>query len=460
MSQRAHTGTPLSPRLIAGGGLVMIGAFVVVLLVLMETSTYDFWGAPIVFPVLVAITLPVIHRQARREGDPMLFWELFAGLTLKLLGGLARYYQAFELYDKGDARSYHEVGVQVAQRFLHGDLDPGLGPLSPEDVIGVVTGTVYTVFRPSVLVGFLVFSWLGFLGLLWFYRAFALAVPEGRSRTYARLLFFLPSLLFWPSSIGKEAWMMFTLGLAAYGTARMLEREGRWRGGAYVLLGVLGAATVRPHFAGIFVIALAITYLVKRSAPGLGQLAPLVKIGTATAVTLLAIFALGRAESFFVERGFTVEQGLGSVEGISSVLEQTRTQTESGGSQFSVSGIDTPAGLLASVGTVLFRPFPNETGNAQALITALESSFLLILSFARLRWMLAAVRSMRRQPYVICMIAFTFGSILALSSIANFGILARERVLLLPAYLILLAIPPVPRPAPEGVRALVTSAER
>jgi hypothetical protein len=429
-------------------------------MLLMQATTYDYWGAPVVLPILIVITLPAIRRQARREAAPVLFWVLFGGLTLKLLGGLARYYQAFVLYDKGDARSYHEVGVQVAHRFLHGNLDPGLGPLSPEDVIGVVTGAVYTVFRPSVLVGFLVFSWLGFLGLFWFYRAFVLAVPEGRSRTYARLLFFLPSLVFWPSSIGKEAWMMFTLGLAAYGIARMLERDGRWRGGTYFLLGVLGASSVRPHFAGILVIALAITYLVKRSPPRLGQLAPIVKVGTAVAVTLLVIFALGRAESFFVERGFDVEQGLGSVGGITSVLDQTRTQTESGGSEFSVTGIDTPAGVLASVGTVLFRPFPNEAGNAQGLITALESSFLLILSITRFRWILAALRSLRRQPYVACMIAFMFGSILALSSIANFGILARERVLLLPALLVLLSIPPVARPTPERARVLVASGER
>ena len=93
-----------------------------------------------------------------------------------------------------------------------------------------LTGIIYTVFRPSLPIGFLVFSWLGFLGLFWFYRAFQLAVPEGRSHTYARFVFFLPSLLFWPSSIGKEAWMMCTLGPAAFWAAKLLAGIGRWRG--------------------------------------------------------------------------------------------------------------------------------------------------------------------------------------------------------------------------------------
>jgi hypothetical protein len=228
----------------------------------------------------------------------------------------------------------------------------------------------------------------------------------------------------------------------------------------YLALGLLGAAAVRPHFAGILAIALAVAYLIRRSSPSLRQLTPIVKVGTAIAVTLLAIYAIGQAQAFFVEKGFTVGRGgLGSVEGISSVLSQTTTQTESGGSEFTVSGIDSPGGVLVSVGTVLFRPLPNEAGNVQTLLTALESSGLLVVSLVRFRWILAAIRSLRERPYVACMAAYTFGSILALSSIANFGILARERTLLLPAYLALLAIPPGHRSMNEGAD-LVAARER
>ena len=81
------------------------------------------------------------HPDRRHGPDPAsagpgassrLFWLLFAGLGLKLLGGFARYYQAFILYDKGDARSYHEVGVQVAQHFLHGHFGPGGAASAPK----------------------------------------------------------------------------------------------------------------------------------------------------------------------------------------------------------------------------------------------------------------------------------------------------------------------------------------
>ena len=50
-------------------------------------------------------------------------------------------------------------------------------------------------------------------------------MPEGRARTYGWLVFFFPSLLYWPSSIGKEAWICFGLGLASYGVALILRHQ-------------------------------------------------------------------------------------------------------------------------------------------------------------------------------------------------------------------------------------------
>src|SRR5205085_1758787 len=95
----------------------------------------------------------------------------------------------------------------------------------PFQTIEVVTGLIYAVIGPTQLGGFLVYAWLGFLGLVLFYRAFRIAFPEGDHRRYARFLFLLPSLLFWPSSIGKDAWMVLMLGIAAYGAARVLSRQ-------------------------------------------------------------------------------------------------------------------------------------------------------------------------------------------------------------------------------------------
>ena len=113
---------------------------------------------------------------------------------------------------------------------------------------------MYVFTGPTRLGGFLVFSWMGFLGLWMLYRAFEIAVPGGNHRRYLLLVLFFPTMVYWPSSIGKDAWMLLCLGFAAYGIARLLT--GRLIIGVIpAALGFWGAAVVRPHIALMLVLA-------------------------------------------------------------------------------------------------------------------------------------------------------------------------------------------------------------
>jgi hypothetical protein len=95
--------------------------------------------------------------------------------------------------------------------------------------------------------------------------------------------------------------------------------------------------------------------------------------------------------------------------------------------------------------TVLFRPLVIEATNLQTLASALEGSFLIVLTLVRVRWVLAALRSIRRQPFVALAIGYLGVSIVALSTLSNFGILTRQRTLLFPLYFVLITIPRRPR---------------
>src|SRR4029453_11431020 len=87
------------------------------------------------------------------------------------------------------------------------------------------------------------------------------------------LLFFMPSMLYWPSSIGKEAWMLFTLGLAAFGTARV--RTARpWGGIALAGVALWLAAIVGAHVSGMVVLGLVVAYLFARPPRRLGAPRP------------------------------------------------------------------------------------------------------------------------------------------------------------------------------------------
>lgn len=435
------------PVALAALGTVFAAICGAALLVLTGVSSYDTWGAVFVAPVLVLVSLPVLARQAEREGDRRLLTLLIAALLLKLAGAVARHFVAFSVYGGvADAAGYDGWGTRIAERFWHGRFSTGLDSLTGTDFIRFLTGLVYTAIGPTRLGGFLVYSWLGFWGLFSFYRAFRLAVPEGRARSYAHLVLFLPSLVFWPSSIGKEAWMTFSLGVAALGAARLLSGR-TLRGMAVLGLGLWLAALVRPHVAGLVALALVAGFALRRPREELRQLAL-----PAKALALCAVVAVAGVLVVRTERFLQLEEY--SPRGIREVFGRVSEQTGQGGSEFAPSIVDSPLRAPVAVGTVLFRPLLFDAHNLQAFVAAVEGTFLLLLCLFRYRWGLAALRSVRRQPYVAFAAAYSAGFIVAFSSVANFGLLARERVQLLPLFLVLVCVPPPEeRTTPEDERA-------
>jgi hypothetical protein len=94
---------------------------------------------------------------------------------------------------------------------------------------------------------------------------------------------------------------------------------------------------------------------------------------------------------------------------------------------------------------VLFRPFIFEAHNVAALIAAVEGTALLgllALSLPRLRGL---HKRLLRQPYLAFCTTYALMFVYAFSNFSNFGILTRERVMLLPFALVFLALPRNPQ---------------
>jgi hypothetical protein len=423
---------PQGQRIIVASGLLVTAIVAAGALLAAQGSTYDVWGALLVGPVILLVSLPMIARESSREGDQRLFFILVLALILKLCAALARYYVAFDLYGgKADAGDYHDYGVRLAEQFWDGNFETGLSSLTRTNFINLLTGIVYTIIGPSKMGGFLVFSWLGFLGLFFFYRAFRHAVPQGRTPAYAALLFFLPSLLFWPSSIGKEAWMMFALGMAALGAGRMLAGSAS-RGLAIAGAGLWLAAIVRPHVAVIMGLALAVAVLIQRQRADLRQLGPIVKSLSLLGVAALSMVLLIRTDRFLNESGFDTDSGL------TAVIGKSTEQTGQGGSEFEPPAADSPARLPLAIITTLFRPFLFEAHNDQSLVAAVEGSMLLLLTLAWIFRIFRAIRGARSVPYVAIALVSVLLFSVGFSGVANFGILVRQRTQILPMFLVLL----------------------
>lgn len=421
-------------------GMFWFGAAATYLLVLtltMSAVSYDIWAALVVAPLLSAIALPIIRRIVARD-DPTLVGLVTLGFLAKLAGSGVRYFVTFELYDEAaDALGYHEAGSRLAAGYWDGTAASVIEEEAPELVgtpfIRLLTGLFYVITGPSLLGGFLVFGFLSFVGMFLFYRALRTAYPGADHRRYAVLLFFLPTLLYWPSSIGKEAWMVFTLGLATYGVALVLTHQ--LSGYVYAGFGLAGSAMVRPHMTALVFCALAFAYIMRRRSWSESTLGPFGKLAGIVVLLLAGGLILSQAAAFFD----IDELDADSVEG---VMEYTEGQSSQGaGSAFDSARPQGPADYPAAFMAVLFRPYVWEAGNAQMMVAAAEGMVLLALFATSWRRLARVPGTLFRVPYVAYCVAFTVMFTLAFSSISNFGNMTRQRTQVFPYVLVLLAVP-------------------
>jgi hypothetical protein len=425
----------------------MIAAYAGAFAYTMQHTSYDHWGAVWLAPLLVAISLPILLRHARGEQDPLLAPILVTALLLKLVAAFVRFFLTTGLYERADFNRYAESGTALRRAFLAGDfslLQLGTANRTGTQFIEIVTGVIYTGIGPSLMGTFLVFSWLSFWGLYFFYRAFRVAIPDGDARRYALLLFFLPSMLFWPSSIGKEAWMTFALGMAVYGSARLLTRQ---RGASlFLILGLAGVLAVRPHMALLVVAGLALSYVLRSMSPqrvvAMGKIRTLFGLGVIGVSTLLVT---RQVSQFFGIDEFNLETA-------TATLDEVERRTSTGGSDFTGTG-PSLRNLPLNIVTVLFRPFLFEAHNVQALMTAVEGVVLMLLFVLALPRLRSVPKRLVKQPYITYCLTYVILFCFMFSAFQNFGNLVRQRVLVFPLILVFLALPYIEARRPKGGRA-------
>lgn len=234
---------------------------------------------------------------------------------------------------------------------------------------------------------------------------------------------------------------MFFVGLTALGAARLFAH----RSGAMLLLvtGAAGTALLRPHLAVLLFAALFVAQLFRptpaRSTGILSKVAGVVVLGAA------AFVLTTQSASFLGIDDF-------SWQAVSDTVDNASEQASEGRSAFESTPINSPVDIPAAVLTVLFRPFPWEASNAQMLIQSLEGLVLLVLAVRAWPQLRRLPRVMSRIPYVTFTVVYTSSFIWAFSGFGNFGILARQRVLMIPFFLVLLALPSVDHLRRENTR--------
>ncbi len=382
----------------------------------------------VVIPILCLLLLPVIRWVARREERPELAPLLWLSLGLHFLGALMR------MRGASDSIEYHLEGSRLADSFRDGVFVVDTGrPVPGTGTMRYLTGLVHLTTGSTMFATLLVFTSLSFLALVIYIRAFSLGVPGGDRRRYSYLILLWPSLIFWPSSIGKEAWMTFAMSVAVLGAARWFVH----RRGALVLLGLglFGTFMVRPHVSLILVVAIGVAFLFRAPTEGSNAKIAGKLVGIVALLAIGGILATQTAQFLGVENLAT--------DGVDQAFEEVGAQTSQGGAEFTPARVTNPLIYPWSAFTVLVRPLPFEVSNAEGLVSAIEGLVLLGLVATSFRRMLTLPRLSVTVSYVALALSFTAMFVFAFAVIGNFGILARQRTQVLPFLFVLVSVPPV-----------------
>ena len=451
------------------GEIAVVGAGVAYLVALgwaMGNVSYDIWGALVVIPVYAIIGLAFVRRMfqgAQQTVARILAW----GLLVKLVGALARYWVGFEAYEGGiDAGRYHQFAVEVAGKVWSGERSfvTALPHSTGTAFLERFTAFVYMLTGGSQLAGFITFAFLGYVGTVFFVKAAVIAVPTIALRRYAWMCVLIPSIVYWPSSIGKEAVVILGLGIGTYGIAVLLA-HGRWLSSLPIIVCGLGlVGLIRPHLAGIWVAATVPALVVafvrgSRRTESHSKSRQGGKFGLVVVlfVAIVGLSVLAAATIRFLSPAADDDTSTG--DSLTLILEETARRTGQAGSNFAPPSVSSPLDWPYAVARTLTRPLPFEAQGVAQLVAATEMTVLLGIYIMSRRRLANLPRLIVTSPYVMFAVAALFLAGLAYTSLANLGILTRQKSLLMPFLALLPCLPERPRLVRPGPGCRPTQTE-
>jgi hypothetical protein len=280
---------------------------------------------------------------------------------------------------------------------------------------------IFTFYLDTSFLGTaLVFNIFGAIGLLTFDASLRIIVSDKSKslRLLATLIVFLPSISFWSSGIGKDSLSFLAANLALWSSLELKQRT--W----LLFLAILVMYFVRPHIAGIMILALAGSVAFQTNTP-IKQRFLLGGTVIATAIFLIP-YALNYA-------------GVNDVSNSDSLLsyvEQRQSYNMHGGGGIDISSMTLPTQLF----TYLFRPLPFEAQSLSAFAASIDNLILLFIFILGGRAIIMKRKQKRLlDDYRLFLWLYSLGCWLILAmTTANLGISLRQKWMFLPILIFLL----------------------
>lgn len=216
----------------------------------------------------------------------------------------------------------------------------------------------------SFLSCFMLFNIIGFFGLVLFYLTLKEEIPlENKANKYVNLALFLPGLNFWTSMLGKDAYIMFALGLILYSLANLKKRY------LTLIIGLVLAAHIRPYVFMLVISCLLLTILLSSK-----------EIGFMAKLTLAMILILLMIPGYYY---FLQEVKLQSldVKTAETYLAGKQVIMGGGGSDIDISDYN----IFFKAFTFLYRPLFFDAHNIRMLVGSIENAIYLILTLTMMR---------------------------------------------------------------------------
>ncbi len=245
----------------------------------------------------------------------------------------------------GDSIDYFDVSVGESVDFSFGTM-----------AVVAFTRLFSYYFNFSLLSVFLIYNIIGFVGLLAFDGSLQYVSRDKKKfvRVLAGLLVFLPSVSFWSSAIGKDAFSFMAIGLALWAAADFNRRV------RLMILAILIMFLVRPHMSGLMVIAMTVSLLLRGN----------ISVAKKSILCGLFVVAFSAVVPFAMDYA-----GLSSFNDFDEYVEQRQGYNQDGGGGIDISGMSLPMQLF----TYLFRPLPFEAHTIFAFAASFDNVFLIIV---------------------------------------------------------------------------------
>jgi hypothetical protein len=282
--------------------------------------------------------------------------------------------------------------------------------------VGFIAWPFINVLGLSYYAVMLLFSYIGFVAIVLFYLVAVENIrldPVFNGLTPIELLFLLPNLHFWTSSLGKGSAILFGLGLFSYGLSRFNRRI------TPIVLGGFMMYMLRPHILLAYVVALIIALFTSNIG-----LKPVYK-WMILAVAFIAFFYLSGSVLQFTDTD--------SLDITQSETLMHRTSELS----HATSGVDLQNyNIVFKLFTFWFRPIFFDQLGLMGFIVSFENAIYLFLFFLVIR-MLIKNWDAYNGYFRVSLFMFLIASIILAQVSGNLGIALRQKTQIMPFLFIL-----------------------